>query len=185
MRQSVREGRCSAVGCADHEPPCGAFSRCPDRRLCSGEATSPPRGAPTLRPHWRRRLLARTATCIPTGLFVGFILICAIIASIAIHPALAADAAVWQLGSLGYRVGQLAFDTWKVVGFFFAKNLVIYFRWPARYSQLRAPLVEQVVPPPATEAAAQEQRRELGASLGGRADDALEGSPPPARTPDV
>jgi hypothetical protein len=73
MRQSVREGRCSAVGCADHEPPCGAFSRCPDRRLCSGEATSPARGAPTLRPHWRCRLLARTGTCTPAGLFVGFI----------------------------------------------------------------------------------------------------------------
>ncbi len=55
---------------------------------------------------------------------------------------------MWQLGSLGYRVGQLAFDTWKVVGFLFAKNLVIYFRWPARFSQLRAPLVEQVVPHP-------------------------------------
>jgi hypothetical protein len=81
------------------------------------------------------------------ALFVGFMSICACIASIATHPILTADAAVWQLGSLSYRVGQLAFDTWKVVGFFFAKNLVIYFRWPARYSQLRAPLVEQVVPP--------------------------------------
>ena len=120
------------------------------------------------------------------GILVGFICICACIASIAIHPNLAADAAVWQLGSLGYRVGQLAFDTWKVVGFFFAKNLVIYFRWPARYSQLRAPLVEQVVPPPAAEEAAQEGMQVAeGASLGGDVDDASEGSPSPAHTADV
>jgi hypothetical protein len=98
------------------------------------------------------------------GVLVGFISICAAIASIATHPALAANAAVWQLGSLGYKVGQLAFDTWKVVAFFFAKNLVMYLRWPARYSQLRAPLVEQVVPPPPVPAEAQE---ELVASIGG------------------
>ena len=129
-------------------------------------------------------LLNRRASWV--GLFVGLIYICVVIASIATHRSMAADAAVWQLGSLGYRVGQLAFDTWKVVGFFFAKNLVIYFRWPARYSQLRAPLVEQVVPPPAAEEAAQEDEGEgLGASLGGGADDAVEGSPPPVPTPDV
>ena len=118
------------------------------------------------------------------GIFVGFISICAFSASIATHPILAADAAVWQLGSLGYRVGQLAFDTWKVVGFFLAKNLVIYFRWPARYSQLRAPLVEQVVPPPAAEEAAQQEQGQ-DTSLGGDVEAAAEESPPPARTPDV
>jgi hypothetical protein len=119
------------------------------------------------------------------GIFVGFICICACIASIATHPSLAADAAVWQLGSLGYRVGQLAFDTWRVFGFFLAKNLVIYFRWPARYSQLRAPLLQQVVPPPAAEQAAQQEEEGQGASLGGGVGDAVEESPPPAPTPDV
>ena len=93
---------------------------------------------------------------------------------------LSVDAVVWQLGSLGYRVGQLSFDTWKVVGFFFAKNLVIYFFKPARYSQLRAPLVEQVVPPPAAEEAAQEGGQ--GASIGGRVSDAAEASPPAVPT---
>jgi hypothetical protein len=120
------------------------------------------------------------------GLFVGFIVVCAGVATIATHPNLAADAAVWQLGSLGYRVGQLAFDTWKVVGFFFAKNLVIYFRRPARYSQLRAPLMEQVVPPPAAEEAAQEEEEGQGGSFGGGADDAaVKASPPPGATPDA
>ncbi len=78
-------------------------------------------------------------------MLVSLLYICAIIAAVAVHPALSAEAAVWQLGSLGYKVGQLAFDSWRVVGFFFARNLVIYFLKPARYSQLRAPLVEQTV----------------------------------------
>ncbi len=77
---------------------------------------------------------------------IGLLGTCTVTASVVVaHPALVADAAVLQLGTLRYKVGQLAFDTLRVMGIFFFKNLSIIFFKPARYFQMHSPLLEQVV----------------------------------------
>jgi hypothetical protein len=67
-------------------------------------------------------------------------------ASIAWHHDLAQAAPVATLGTLRWQVSKMAFDATKVLIIFFIKNLVMVLVHPARYGQVRAPLVEQRVP---------------------------------------
>ncbi len=68
------------------------------------------------------------------------------LASLAWHHDLAQAAPVATLGTLHWQVSKMAFDAAKVITIFFGKNLVVALWHPARYGQLRAPLVEQRVP---------------------------------------
>ncbi len=68
------------------------------------------------------------------------------LAAIAWHHDLAQAAPMAALGTLQWQVSKMAFDAAKVLTIFFVKNLIMALRHPARYGQLRAPLVEQRVP---------------------------------------
>ncbi len=67
-------------------------------------------------------------------------------ASLAWHHELAQAAPVAAMGTLSWQVSKMAFDAAKVFSVFSIKNLVMALWHPARYGQLRAPLVEQRVP---------------------------------------
>ena len=68
------------------------------------------------------------------------------IISIAWHHDLAQAAPMARLGTLNWQVSKIAFDAIKVLVLFYIKNLVMAVLHPARFGQLRAPLVEQRVP---------------------------------------
>ncbi len=67
-------------------------------------------------------------------------------AAIAWQHDLAQASPVAALGTLRWQVSKMAFDAAKVMTIFYVKNLGMAAWHPARYGQLRAPLVEQRVP---------------------------------------
>ncbi len=67
-------------------------------------------------------------------------------ASLAWHHELAQAAPSVRLGTLNWQSSKTAFDAGKAFAIFFLKHFIMFILHPARFGQLRAPLVEQRLP---------------------------------------